>query len=229
MKFLFDTANIEAIRKYSEFFPIAGITSNPSIIKKEGKIDFFNHFKEIREIIGRDKDLHIQILAEDAEGILKETETILENVDDKVCIKVPVTEQGLKGIRTLKAKGISVTATAIYTKIQGLLAIEAGADFIAPYFNRMENMDINPREVIATFANMIGQYNYSTKILAASFKNIGQVNDAFASGAQMVTVSPDLLHDAFKMPSIQKAVDDFAADWKGVFGENVSICDLDND
>ncbi|AGK95648.1 fructose-6-phosphate aldolase [Clostridium pasteurianum] len=228
MKFLFDTANIEDIRRYSEFFPIAGITSNPSIIKKEGKIDFFNHFKEIREIIGRDKDLHIQILAEDAEGILKETETILENVDDKVCIKVPVTEQGLKGIRTLKAKGISVTATAIYTKIQGLLAIEAGADFIAPYFNRMENMDINPREVISTFANMISEYNYSTKILAASFKNIGQVNDAFAAGAQMVTVSPDLLHTAFKMPSIQKAVDDFVADWKGVFGEKVSICDLPN-
>lgn len=226
MKFLFDTANIEDIRRYSELFPIAGITSNPSIIKKEGKIDFFNHFKEIREIIGRDKDLHIQILAEDAEGILKETETILENVDDKVCIKVPVTEQGLKGIRTLKARGISVTATAIYTKIQGLLAIEAGADFIAPYFNRMENMDINPREVITTFANMISEYNYSTKILAASFKNIGQVNDAFAYGAQMATVSPDLLHDAFKMPAIQKAVDDFAADWKNVFGENVSICDL---
>lgn len=227
MKFLFDTANIEDIRRYSEFFPIAGITSNPSIIKKEGKIDFFNHFKEIREIIGKDKDLHIQILAEDAEGILKETETILENVDDKVCIKVPVTEQGLKGIKTLKAKGVSVTATAIYTKIQGLLAIESGADFIAPYFNRMENMDINPREVVATFANAISQYNYSTKILAASFKNIGQVNDAFAAGAQMVTVSPDLLHDAFKMPSIQKAVDDFAADWKSVFGENISICDLD--
>lgn len=226
MEFLFDTANIEAIKEYSEVFPITGITSNPSIIKKEGKIDFFKHFKEIRKVIGKDKTLHIQVVAEDCEGIIKDAEAILKNVDDLVCIKVPVTEQGLKAIRILKSKGVSVTATAIYTKIQGLLAIEAGADYIAPYFNRMENMDIDPREVIKTFADMINKYNYPTKILAASFKNMGQVNDALAAGAQTVTVAPELLHDALKMPAIKKAVDDFTNDWENTFGKGVSITDL---
>lgn len=225
MEYMFDTANIELIEKGSKIFPITGVTSNPSILKKEGKIDFFNHFRKIREIIGDDKTLHIQVVAQDCVGILKEAKTILEKVDSKVCIKIPVNEEGLKAIRILKAEGVSITATAIYTTAQGLLAMEAGADFIAPYFNRMENMNINPREVIKTFATMIEKYNYKTKILAASFKNIGQVNDAFLAGAQTATMAPEILFDALKMPAIQKAVDDFDSDWKSVYGE-VSITEL---
>lgn len=225
MEYMFDTANIELIEEGVKIFPITGVTSNPSILKKEGKIDFFNHFRKIREIIGMDKTLHIQVVAEDCEGILKEAKAILENVDDKVCIKIPVNVEGLKAMKILKAQGVSITATAIYTVAQGLLAMEAGADFIAPYFNRMENMSINPREVIKAFADMIEKYNYPTKILAASFKNIGQVNDSFAAGAQTATMAPEILLDALKMPAIQKAVDDFAADWEAVFGK-VSITDL---
>lgn len=225
MEYMFDTANIELIKKYSEIFPITGVTSNPSILKKEGKIDFFNHFKKIREIIGMDKTLHIQVVAQDCEGILKEAKAILEKVDDKVCIKIPVNLEGLKAMRILKSQGVSITATAIYTEAQGLLAMEAGADFIAPYFNRMENMNIDPRKIIKTFAEIIEKYNYSTKILAASFKNIGQVNDAFVYGAQTATLAPEILVDALKMPAIQKAVDDFDADWESVFGK-VSIADL---
>jgi transaldolase len=226
MEYMFDTVNLEDIKHYSEFFPITGITSNPSIIKIEGKIDFFNHFKKIRSIIGLDKSLHIQVVEKDYDGIMADALAILKNVDDSVFIKVPVTEQGLKAIRTLKAKGFGVTATAIYTKIQGLLAMEAGADFIAPYYNRMENMDIDPKEVITTFAQMINQYHYKTKILAASFKNMGQVNTAFECGAQTATIKPSLLHDALKMPAILKAVDDFTADFETVFGKGVSIIDL---
>ena len=225
MEYMFDTANIKTIKELSEIFPITGITSNPSILKKEGKIDLFKHFREIREIIGMDKTLHIQITAQDCEGMIKEAKAILENVDNKVCIKIPVNEEGLKAIRILKSQGVSITATAIYTKAQGLLAMEAGADFIAPYFNRMEDMDINPREVIKTFADMIEKYNYSTKILAASFKNVGQVNDSFACGAQAATVAPEILQTALRMPAIQKAVDGFTADWKAIYGD-VSIVDL---
>ena len=226
MKYMFDTINIEDIKYYNEFYPIIGITSNPSIIKLEGKINYFNHFKEIRKIIGMDKSLHIQVISEDYEGIMAEADAIIKNVDDKVFIKVPVTEQGLKAIRALKARGIGITATAIYTKIQGLLAMEAGADFIAPYYNRMENMDIDPKAVITTFAQMIKKYNYSTQILAASFKNIGQVNTAFECGAQTATVQPALLHAALQMPAIKKAVENFTTDWETIFGKGVSIVDL---
>jgi len=225
MEYMLDTVNINDIKEYSEYFHITGITSNPSIIKAEGKIDFFNHFKEIRTIIGLDKSLHIQVIAEDYEGIMAEAKVILENVDKHVYIKVPVTQEGVKAIRALKALDVGVTATAIYTKAQGFLAMEAGADFIAPYFNRMENMDIDPREVITAFADIIDRYEYKTKILAASFKNMGQVNDAFLCGAQTATMAPAILGDALKMPAIKKAVDDFSIDWKGIFGDK-SITDL---
>ncbi|QCX33106.1 fructose-6-phosphate aldolase [Caloramator sp. E03] len=226
MEFMFDTANIKDIKYFSQYYPITGVTSNPSIIKSVGKIDFFNHFKEIRNIIGIDKSLHIQVISQSYEGIMEEAEAILSNIDENVFIKVPVTENGLKAIRTLKARNISVTATTIYTKIQGLLAIESGADFIAPYFNRMESMDINPREVISAFAQIIEKHNYKTRILAASFKNISQVCTAFECGAHSVTLQPSLLNDALNMPAIKKAIDNFNDDWESIFGKGVTISNL---
>ena len=225
MEYLLDTANLETIKKYNDYLPITGVTSNPSILKSEGKINFFSHMRDIRNIIGLDKTLHIQVIADDFEGILKDTAAILKNVDEKVYVKIPVTLEGIKAIKALKAQNVNVTATAIYTQNQGFLAMEAGADFIAPYYNRMENLNINPEEIIASFAGMIRTYNYDTKILAASFKNIGQVNKAFLAGAQTATMSPSLIEAALLMPDITKAVEDFTADWVSVNG-NINIYDL---
>ncbi|RGZ00711.1 fructose-6-phosphate aldolase [Clostridium sp. AM58-1XD] len=219
MEYLFDTANIEEIRKYGVIYPFTGVTSNPSILKKEGRIDFFSHFREIRSVIGKERSLHIQVTALEAEDIAKEAEAILQNVDEHVFIKIPVTEEGLKVMRYLKSKGAGITATAVYTKAQGYLAMEAGADYIAPYFNRMENMDIDAAETIGCFAEMIERWGYQTKILAASFKNMAQVNAAFCAGAHTATVQPQLLHDAMNMAAIGKAVDDFRKDWKDIFGD----------
>lgn len=225
MEFLFDTANIEEIKKYNEIYPITGVTSNPSIIKKEGKIDFFAHFKEIRAIIGSEKTLHVQVTADDFDLMLKEADAILTNIDDKVYIKVPTTEEGLKVMRTLKRDGVGITATAIYTKIQAYLAMEAQADFIAPYYNRMENLDICAKDCIACMAQQITLGGYQTKILAASFKNIAQVNTAFAVGAHTATLAPELLHEAFGMAALGKAVKDFKTDWVNTFGD-VNITQL---
>jgi TalC/MipB family fructose-6-phosphate aldolase len=225
MEYLLDTANLETIKKYNDYLPITGVTSNPSILKSEGKIDFFSHMKSIRDMIGMEKTLHIQVIAEDFEGILKDTAAILKNVDEKVYIKIPVTLEGIKAIKVLKAQNVNVTATAIYTQNQGFLAMEAGADFIAPYYNRMENLNINPEEIISSFAQMIQTYNYKTKILAASFKNIGQVNKAFMAGAQTATMSPSLIEAALLMPDITKAIEDFTADWVSVNG-TIKIFDL---
>lgn len=225
MELLFDTANIEEIKKYNQCYPITGITSNPSILKAEGKIPFFTHLREIRDIIGMEKSLHVQVIAEDAEGMLAEAAAILKYVDDKVFIKIPTTEEGLKAMMTLKKRGVGVTATAIYTKIQGFTAIMAGADFIAPYCNRMENLDVDFEETISAFRDMIDENDSHCKILAASFKNIGQMNKAFLAGAHTATVQPAMLHDTFGMAAVTKAVADFKKDWVSVQGE-VSITDL---
>ena len=128
-------------------------------------------------------------------------------------------------MRILKAKGVHVTATAIYSKIQGFLAVAAGADYIAPYYNRMENLDVDSRDTIAAFRRMIDETGADAKILAASFKSVSQANHALLAGAHAVTVKPAMLHEAFHTAPLQKAVADFRADWASTQGER-SICDL---
>jgi len=223
MEYLLDTAHLESIEKYLQYFPVSGVTSNPTIVKKEGKIDFFSHMNTIRKMIGKSRSLHIQVSAKDHEGMMKDADAILNRVDADVYIKVPVTMEGLKTIQALKSRGVRVTGTAVYTKTQGLIAMEAGADYLAPYFNRIENNDGDPEEVISSFADMIAEYGYPTKILAASFKNAGQIDRAFLAGAQAATFDPAIMESALSQAVILSAVDQFGQDWKSVFGEkNIS-------
>lgn len=226
MEFLIDTANLDEIRKYEEMIPLAGVTSNPSIVKKEGKINFFEHMRAIREIIGTDRSLHVQVVGTDYASMMADAQAILSNIDADVYVKVPVSKEGLKVIKALKAQNRNVTATAVYSKFQAYLAIAAGADYVAPYFNRMENLNIDPREAISEMAKEISRTNSPTKILAASFKNVGQVNAALEAGAQAATMGTDIIEAALDMPSIEKAVSDFTADWEASFGEGVTINDL---
>lgn len=223
MELILDTANLAEIKKYNEMINLAGVTTNPSICKKDNVTDFFNHMNEIRELIGKDKSLHIQTVAKDYEGMLKDAETILDKVDDQVYIKVPTTEVGLKAMKELKNRGVNVTATGIYTKMQAYLAVNVGADYLAPYYNRMENHNINPNEAIFEIANLIERAGSDSKILAASFKNVNQVNSALEFGAQSVTFSPDILEAALGLPTIQKAVEDFGTDWESLHGENATV------
>lgn len=226
MKFLIDTANLEEIKRLYDFAPLAGVTTNPSIIKNEGKVEFYNHMRAIRNIIGIEQTLHVQVVATDYEGIIADAEALIENIDNEVYVKVPVTEAGLKAIKELKARGLNVTATAVYTKFQAYLAMTAGADFIAPYYNRMENLNIDSKEVVSSIAHLIKQTNSSTEILAASFKNVGQVNSAFELGAEAATMSVDIIETALTMPSIAQAVDTFKDDWEDIYGKDISVSNL---
>ncbi len=226
MEFLLDSANLEDLKKYSAVYPITGVTSNPSILKAEGNVPLFEHMRKVREIIGMNRTLHIQVTAPDADGMITEAHAVLKNVDGKVFIKVPANEEGLKAMRSLKAEGVGITATAIYNKIQGFMAIAIGADFIAPYCNRMADLDIDFRDTISAFRQMIDGSSSATKILAASFHSMEQVNDALLAGAHAVTIQPGLLHSAFGADCIRQAVEGFYQDWVAVRG-NVTICDLD--
>lgn len=221
MEFMLDTLNINEIKKWARVLPLAGVTSNPTIAKKEGEIDFFKRIHEVQEIIGEAPSIHVQVVAKDYDGILKDAAKIRQECGGNVFIKVPVTPEGLVAIKTLKSEGYKITATAIYTVFQGLLAIEAGADYLAPYYNRMENLNIDSAQVIAQLAEAIEKNHSSSKILAASFKNVGQVNRAFKEGAQAITAGADVFEAAFGMPSIGKAVDDFANDWATIHHQNM--------
>ena len=218
MEILFDTANLDAIEKMAPIYPVAGVTSNPTIIKAEGRIDLYPHFRRIRSIIGRERTLHVQVLARDADGIIADAHRLLDEIDENVYVKIPTNEQGIKAMAALKREGVRVTATAIYSKTQGILAIAAGADYIAPYFNRMESLDIDTSSTIKSLAKFIDRQGSSCKIMAASFKNVAQVSAAFEAGAHAVTVHPTLLRAALATPDVNQAVDAFAADWLDTYG-----------
>ena len=130
MEFMLDTLNLDEIKKWSEILPLAGVTSNPTIAKREGSINFFERIKDVRDLIGSAPSIHVQVISQDFEGILKDAHEIRRQAGDDIFIKVPVTPAGLRAIKVLKKEGYHITATAIYTVIQGLLAIEAGADII---------------------------------------------------------------------------------------------------
>ena len=215
MEFIIDTVNLEDIKEAVEYMPIVGVTSNPSIVKKTSPKDFFQHMKEVRKIIGKERSLHIQVISKEC-----------EEIDDQDYIKVPVSYEGIKAIKKLKAEGVNVTATAVYDLMQAYMALAAGADYIAPYVNRIGNLGNDPMELINELSNRIVQDGYDCKILAASFKGVQQVRDAFNYGSQAITAPVEVLKQIFANPSIEKAVNDFNNDWYDVYGEGKGICDL---
>lgn len=216
MEFMLDTVDLEKIRYYQAILPLAGVTSNPTILKQAGKIDFYAHLKEIQDIIGS-ASLHVQVVGESVEEIISDANEIIEHLGKEVYIKIPVNEAGLTAIKQLKQQGMRITATAIYTEFQGYLAIAAGADYLAPYYNRMENLNIDAADLIGALVEEIARTKATSKVLAASFKNIAQVNQACRRGAQAITAGPDIFAQAFKMPAIQQAVTDFHNDWRENF------------
>ena len=217
MKYLLDTANLAEIRELSEYLPIAGVTSNPTIVKAEGAVPFFAHMREIRSIIGQ-HPLHIQVTAQDYAGMMRDAEAIFRHVDENVYVKVPVDFVGVKVIKALKRQGANVTATAVYGMDQAFIALEAGADCIAPYYNRMEVLGVDAANVIGNIAGIINHYGYEAEILAASFKQPAQIDRAILAGAHSVTVSPSVLREIFAKKIVSDAVRTFADDWAGLYG-----------
>lgn len=224
MMYIIDSANIEKIRECVEYYPVAGVTTNPTIISRE-KSDFITLIKQIREIIGPDRMLHIQATALDAAGIIKEAVSLQGIVGGDFYIKIPINPEGLKATMALRKMGIKVTETAIFTQQQAMLAAIAGADFVAPYVNRLDNIVSDGVHVVEEIVNMFKIHDIKTKVLAASFKTVEQIHKIAMSGAHAVTISTDLFHTLTYHPLTQYAIDDFIADWESCYGK-VGIMDL---
>ncbi|WP_432792251.1 fructose-6-phosphate aldolase [Peptacetobacter hiranonis] len=226
MEFIVDTVNLEEIKDAVEHMPIVGVTSNPSIVKQTSPENFFEHMRKIREIIGMERSLHVQVISKNSDEMVAEAHRILKEIDDQVYIKVPVSYEGMKAIKALKAEGVKVTATAVYDLMQAYMALAAEADYIAPYVNRIGNLGADPMDLISNLSDRIAVDGYNTKIVAASFKGVQQVRDSFNYGAHAITAPVAVLKQIFANPNIEKAVDDFNKDWYAMYGENVGICEL---
>ena len=211
MMYLLDTADIKEIKRLMDLYPIDGVTTNPSIISKVRK-PVGEVIKEIRSIIGQDKMLHVQTLGERAEEMVDEAVKLKEMVEGNFYIKIPVTPQGIKAISMVKEMGIKVTATAVFTQQQGLIAAKAGADFLAPYVNRLDNVSCHGVDVVSDLVHLIKTYNLDAKVLAASFKNVDQVHGVSMAGAHAATISPKLFDHLVYHPLTNQAVRDFEED-----------------
>ena len=224
MLYLIDTADLDAIKKCSEYYPVSGVTTNPTIISRE-KTDFRTLLYSIREIIGDDKMLHVQATATEADEIVKEAEMVKNVVRGNFYIKIPITREGLRATAICKDKGIGVTMTAIFTQQQALIAAKAGADFVAPYINRLDNIVSDGVRVVEEISDIFKNYDIKTKILAASFKTVEQVHKVSMSGAHAITINPDLFDMLIYHPLTYYAIDDFSKDWESVYGED-KVSDL---
>lgn len=225
MIYMLDTANLNAIRKAFDIYPITGVTTNPTIISKENR-DFIGLLKEIREIIGEDTMLHAQVIGKSAEDMIKEAKYLNETIGGNFYVKIPVTKEGIKAIRVLSREGINITATAIFTAQQALMAAVSGAKFVAPYVNRIDNISGNGVEVVKDIIEELKLYNLDCKVLAASFKNVQQVQDLSRNGVHSVTVNPDIMDKMLEHPLTDWSVDQFINDWEKVYGEGKLTTDV---
>lgn len=218
MKYLIDSGNLDMIRHAVEFYPVDGVTTNPSLVAKEKK-DFVELIDAIRGIIGEGRMLHVQTTAKKAEGIVMEAERLKDRLGDNFYVKIPIGEEGLKATAMLKKKGIGVTMTAIFTPQQALIAAKAGADFVAPYVNRLDNITADGVQVVADIVELFDIYGLDCQVLAASFKNVEQLHRVALAGAHSATIAGDLLKAAISHPMTDSAVAGFDKDWAGTYGE----------
>ncbi len=217
MEYLLDTADVAAIRRGCEYYPLAGVTTNPSILAKEGR-DVWEVLEEIRGIIGPDRILFVQTVQTRAEEMVKEAKLIAGRLGGSFGVKIPIGEEGLKATMQLRKEGIPVLMTAIFSPAQALIAARAGAAYVAPYVNRLDNISGNGCKVVAEIVRQFALYGLPCKVLAASFKNVEQVQRCASAGCQCATVSAELLKALISHPMTDAALEGFAADWKRAYG-----------
>ncbi|MBR3613736.1 MAG: fructose-6-phosphate aldolase [Clostridia bacterium] len=226
MKLLIDDANIENIKRIYEYYAVDGVTTNPSILAKNGK-NPYETLKEIREFIGNDAELHVQVVSDTAEEMILEGHKIVDVLGKNTYIKIPTVQEGLKAMKKLSSEGYNITATAIYTPIQAYLAAKAGANYAAPYVNRIDNLGTNGIEVTRKIHDIFENNGLKTQILAASFKNSLQVLELCEYGVGASTVAPEIIEGFINNPNISSAVDVFTKDFEGLCGEGKTMFNCD--
>ena len=212
MKFFIDTANVEEIRKANDMGIIAGVTTNPSLIAKEGR-NYTETLREIAAIVDGPISGEVKATTEKAEDMVREGEEIFSLDPKHMVVKIPMTTEGLKAIRLLSAKGIPTNCTLIFSANQALLAACAGAAYVSPFLGRLDDIGQTGIELVRTIAQI------STQIIAASVRNPVHVTECALAGADIATVPYKVLEQMTKHPLTQSGIEKFKADYCAVFGE----------
>ena len=217
MKFFIDTANVEDIKRANDMGVICGVTTNPSLIAKEGR-DFNEVIKEIASIVDGPISGEVKATTVDAEGMIREGREIAA-IHPNMVVKIPMTVEGLKAVKVLSSEGIKTNVTLIFTANQALLAAEAGATYVSPFLGRLDDINQPGIELVRTIAEIFAVYGYETEIIAASVRNPIHVTDCALAGADIATVPYKVIEQMTKHPLTDQGIEKFQADYKAVFGE----------
>lgn len=211
MKFFIDTANLDEIRECNELGLIDGVTTNPSLVAKEGTVDFKEHLAKICEMVKG--DISAEVTALDTEGMLREGRDYAK-VAPNVVVKCPLTMDGLKATRQLREEGIKVNVTLCFSAAQALLAAKAGATYISPFIGRLDDIAQDGMQLIRDIVQIYDNYGFATEVLAASIRHPMHIVDCALAGADVATIPFKVLQQLVKHPLTDKGLDAFLADWK---------------
>lgn len=215
MKLFLDTANVEHIKEANEMGVICGVTTNPSLIAKEGRV-FTETIKEITEIV--DGPISGEVISEDAEGMIKEGREIAA-IHPNMIVKIPMTAEGLKAVKVLASEGLKTNVTLIFSANQALLAANAGATYVSPFLGRIDDISMEGMELVRTIAEIFDIHGITTEIIAASVRHPIHVTEAARAGAHIATVPYALVMQMVKHPLTDAGLEKFKADWASAFGK----------
>ncbi|MFR4763734.1 MAG: fructose-6-phosphate aldolase [Anaerococcus obesiensis] len=212
MKFFLDTANIEEIKRVNDLGLCDGVTTNPSIIKKEGR-DFEEVVKEICKLV--DGPVSAEVTSYECEGMVEQARA-LSKWAENIVVKIPMTEEGLKAINILSKEKIKTNCTLIFSVSQGLMAMKAGATYISPFMGRIDDMGESGAKLVSELRDVIDIYGYDSQIIAASIRHIGHLEEAALAGAHIATIPGTLFEKLWSHPLTDAGIESFKKDWEAI-------------
>ena len=210
MKFFIDTANIEEIKKANELGMVDGVTTNPSLVAKEGR-EFNGLIKEICDIV--DGPVSAEVVSVNAEGMANEARDLVK-LADNIVVKIPMLEEGLKAVKILALEGIKTNVTLCFSAIQALMAAKAGAAYISPFVGRLDDISHRSMELVEDIITIYDNYGFETEVIVASVRNPIHVLDAALMGADIATIPYKVIQQLTKHPLTDIGLEKFLADWK---------------
>lgn len=229
MELYLDDARMDVIEKIMDIYPVSGITSNPSVLKKAGA-EPVQRLREIRKFIGEDRMLMSQVVSTKAEDMVREAHVLKDIIADKkgehYFVKLPANEQGIKAIKQLAKEGLRINGTGIYSVTQGYLAAEAGAKALAPYVNRIDNLGGDGLDVAAQIKEICDVNGYEVSIVPGSIKSVKQILACAKMGLAGVAVAAPVFDALYANPTVDAAIDTFNSDFADLVGEGKTYLDL---
>jgi len=217
MELYLDTANVAQVERLAPILPLSGVTTNPSIIAAAGE-SIWQVLPKLAQVVGSEGKLFAQVMHRQAGGMVQEAQRLVEHHPGLV-VKIPVTAEGLAAIKQLKKLSIPTLGTAVYSAAQGLLAALAGAEYIAPYVNRIDAQGGSGLRTVDELQNLLQKHAPHSKVLAASFKTPRQALDCLLLGCEAITLPPDVAGQFLAAPAVDAAIDKFEDDWQKAFGQ----------